>query len=97
MHQIYYIESNQLNILFQKLKKDYRVFSPVIKENNATKETDYSYGESTENEPFVFNPYRTAEPLKTFFTPPLDKAVEYFNQDESTEYLPKIIIFYSFI
>jgi len=93
MHQIYYIESHQLNILFEKLKKDYQVFSPVIKEKNATKEADYSYQKPRQDEPFVFNPYRTVEPLKTFFTPPLDKVAEYFNQDESTEDLPKIIIF----
>ncbi|MBU0548373.1 MAG: 4Fe-4S dicluster domain-containing protein [Candidatus Omnitrophica bacterium] len=93
MHQIYYIESNQLNILSRKLKKDYRVFFPVTEEKNATKKTDYSYRELTVNEPFVFNPYRTVEPLKTFFTPPLDKAAEYFNQEGSIEDFPKIIIF----
>ena len=102
MHQIYYIESNQLNILFQKLKRDYRVFSPAIEEKTAAKETDYSYREPREDEPFVFNPYRTVEPLKTFFTPLLDKAAEYFEQDESKQDLsrpcvqerdlPKIII-----
>jgi sulfhydrogenase subunit beta (sulfur reductase) len=93
MNQVYYIEFNHLNILSQKFKKDYKVFSPIIEEKNATKETNYSYREATENEPFVFNPYRTVDPLKIFFTPPLDKTAEYFNQEESTGDLPKIIIF----
>jgi sulfhydrogenase subunit beta (sulfur reductase) len=90
---LYYIQSNQSNILFQKLKKNYRVFSPVIEEKSVTKETDYSYREATENEPFLFTPYRTVEPLKIFFTPPVDKTAEYFSQDESTGDLSKIIIF----
>jgi len=38
MYNIYYIESSQLNTLFNKLKKKYKVFSPTVKEPNLTKE-----------------------------------------------------------
>jgi len=79
MYNIYYIESSQLNVLFNKLKKKYRVFSPVAKEQNFTKKTDYSYKDLLEGEPLVFNPYRAVEPLKSFFTHTQDKVAEYFN------------------
>lgn len=93
MQNIYYIESNQLNSLFNKLKKKYKVFSAVVKEPNFTEETDYSYKDLPKSEPLVFNPYRCVEPLKSFFTYTLDKAAEYFNQDESIVDLPQTIIF----
>ena len=93
MYNIYYIESSQLNILFNKLKKKYKVFSPTVKEPNFTKETDYSYKDLPEGEPLVFNPYRAVEPLKAFFTHTQDKAAEYFNQDDSITDLPQTIIF----
>ncbi len=93
MYNIYYIESSQLNTLFNKLKKKYKVFSPTVKEPNLTKETDYSYKDLPEGEPLVFNPYRCLEPLKAFFTYTQDKAAEYFNQDESIVDLPQTIIF----
>lgn len=93
MSNIYYIDSSQLNTLFNKLKKKYKVFSPTVKESNFTKETDYSYKDLTKGEPLVFNPYRAVEPLKTFFTYTLDKAAEYFEQDESIADLPQTIIF----
>lgn len=93
MYNIYYIESNQLNILFNKLKKKYKVFSAVVKEPNFTKETDYSYKDLPEGELLVFNPYRAIEPLKSFFTYTLDKAAEYFNQNESMVDSSQTIIF----
>ena len=43
MYSIYYIESAQLNILLNKLKNIYNIFSPVIKDPKA-KEIDYFYG-----------------------------------------------------
>jgi len=93
MYNIYYTESSQLNILFNKLKKKYKVFSPTVKEPNFTKETDYSYKDLPKGEPLVFNPYRCVEPLKVFFTHTQDKAAEYFNQDDSITDLPQTIIF----
>jgi ferredoxin len=92
MNQIYYIESNQLDTLFQKLKETYKVFSPVIKENS-TGQVDYSYKDAASNGYFLFNPYRVIEPLKTFFTSPLDKAAEYFSQDTRNADSLKTIIF----
>ncbi len=93
MYNIYYIESSQLNILFNKLKKKYKVFLPTVKEPNFTKETDYSYKDLPKGQPLVFNPYRAVEPLKAFFTHAQDKAAEYFNQDDSITDLPQTIIF----
>lgn len=93
MYNIYYIKSDQLNTLFNELKKKYKVFSAVVKEQNFTEETDYSYKDLPEGEPLVFNPYRAVEPLKAFFTHTQDKAAEYFNQDESVLDLPQTIIF----
>src|SRR4030042_5949065 len=84
MSDIYYINSDQFHTFFDSLKKEYKVFSPVAKEPNPAKETDYSYLDSPEGSPPVFNPYRCVQPLKTFFTYALDKAAEYFNPEEST-------------
>ncbi|MFH1889235.1 MAG: 4Fe-4S dicluster domain-containing protein [Candidatus Omnitrophota bacterium] len=93
MHGIYYIESAQLDIFFNNLKKRYRVFSPAAKEQNFTKKTDYSLEDLTEGEPLQFNPYRAVEPLKTFFTYTQDQAAEYFCQDDSTVDSLQTIIF----
>jgi ferredoxin len=93
MYNIYFIESSQLNIFFNKLKKKYKVFSPTVKEPNFTKETDYSYKDLPKAEPLVFNPYRAVEPLKVFFTHTQDKAAEYFEQDKSIVDLAQTIIF----
>jgi ferredoxin len=94
MHNIYYIEYNQLNSFFNSLKDRYKVFSAAAKEPNFTSKTDYSYKKlAAGEEPFVFNPYRAVEPLKAFFTYTQDKAAEYFNHDEMASDLPQTIIF----
>jgi len=93
MYKIYYIDSHQLDSLFQKLKDSYRVFSAVIKEQNFTQETDFSYKDLPEGSAFVFNPYRCVEPLKGFFIPALDKVAEYFQEDTQDSNSSKIIIF----
>ncbi|MDD4980164.1 MAG: 4Fe-4S dicluster domain-containing protein [Candidatus Omnitrophica bacterium] len=93
MHQIYYIESNQLETLFQKLKKSYKVFSPVAKGPNYTAKADYSYKGLAEGESPVFNPYRAVEPLKSFFTYAQDQAAEYFNRDEPVLDSMQVIVF----
>ncbi|MFH1269944.1 MAG: 4Fe-4S dicluster domain-containing protein [Candidatus Omnitrophota bacterium] len=93
MNNIYYIESGQLDIFFNNLKKRYRVFSPAAKEQNFTKKTDYSLKDSPEGEPLVFNPYRAVEPLKSFFTYTQDQAAAYFSRDDSAVDSPHAIIF----
>jgi formate hydrogenlyase subunit 6/NADH:ubiquinone oxidoreductase subunit I len=93
MPDIYYINSNQLNTFFHNLKKKYKVFSAVVKEQNFTKETDFSYKDLPEGGAFIFNPYRCVEPLKGFFIHTLDKVAEYFQQDTQDSDSSEIIIF----
>lgn len=93
MDNVYYIETNRINSLFDKLKKKYKVYSPVVNGPNFTKETDYSYKELPEGAPLVFNPYRVVEPLKCFFTHTQDKVAEYFGHNEPIMDLPQVIIF----
>ena len=69
MDKIYYIESAQLDVFFEQLKKSYKVFSPAAKENKP-KETEYCYRSASEGVPLLYNSYRTVEPLKAFFTHP---------------------------
>jgi sulfhydrogenase subunit beta (sulfur reductase) len=92
MHNIYYIESGQLDIFLNILKKSCAVFSPVAREQNFTQETDYSYQELAEGEPLVFNPYRAIEPIKTFFTHPQEELAEYFHTDKPVVDLTKTVI-----
>jgi len=93
MLKIYYIEPSQLDTFLNQLKKNYKVFLPVAKKDNSPRKTDYTYQELSDGQSFVFNPYRVIEPLKTFFTPVLDKAAEYFPQDALESASPKIIVF----
>jgi ferredoxin len=81
--QAYYIESAQLNTFFNALKKEFRVFSPAVKEPKAKeKETDYCYVQAQGETPFLYNPYRLPEPLKSFFTRPYEKIAQYFTPDK---------------
>ena len=90
---IYYIESARLNDFLNKLRKDYKVFSPVIKEQ-AGKETEYFYKQSSDSEPLVFNAYRSIEPLKCFFTFPYEKLTDYFTPGKNiTDVVEKTVIF----
>ncbi|MDD4938842.1 MAG: 4Fe-4S dicluster domain-containing protein [Candidatus Omnitrophica bacterium] len=93
MGAIYYSESGQLNSFYNDLKKKFRVFSPVIKEQNYTKKTDYSFQDLPEGETLVYNPYRAVEPLKSFFTYPQEKAAKYFNPDEPSPESKQVVIF----
>jgi len=93
MNNIYYIESVQLNTLFNRLKKSYHVFSPVIKNPNA-KEIDYYYQNRAEDEALIYNAYRAVEPLKCFFTYFYEKVTDYFMpQKNITDVVDKTIIF----
>jgi len=79
---MYYITDAQLNFLFNELQRHYRVFSPVPKARNFTAKEDYSYKKCNGQDAFLFNPYRTVEPLKSFFTHPLEKVTSYFTSDK---------------
>ncbi|MFA5355878.1 MAG: 4Fe-4S dicluster domain-containing protein [Candidatus Omnitrophota bacterium] len=93
MYNIYYIESGRFESFFNDLKRRYRVFSPVAKEQNFTKRTDYSFRETPEGEPFQFNPYRAVEPLKSFFTYAQDEAAEYFSPGRPVAQPERVVIF----
>lgn len=82
MHHNYYIEVSQLNTLFNRLKKDYKVFSPVVKDA-ANKKIDYYYQRILTDEPFLYNAYRTVEPLKSFFTYPYERVTDYFTPEKN--------------
>lgn len=92
MFKIYYIESAQFNIFFQELSSSYKVFSPYIKDATGHK-ADYLYKNIQADEPFVFNSYRLIEPLKSFFTPVLEKLSEYFSPDLNLAQVDKAVIF----
>jgi len=92
MPQTYYIESSRLDGLLEELRANHKVFLPVGKENSSG-QADYSYQDAASNGHFLFNPYRVIEPLKTFFTPPLAKAAEYFSQDALDTGPLKTIVF----
>jgi formate hydrogenlyase subunit 6/NADH:ubiquinone oxidoreductase subunit I len=94
MYDIYYIEAHKLKDFVNRLKKEFNIFVPELKEPNFTKETDYSYAKYSDSEsPLIFNPYRAVEPLKIFFTHSLEKVAGYFNSDKELDYTKKTIIF----
>jgi len=93
MYNIYYIERASLDTLYNRLKENYKVFSPVVKESD-TKKIDYHYQNLAEGQPLVYNTYRTVEPLKTFFTYPYEKVTDYFTpQKNIIDVIDKTIIF----
>ncbi|MCM8801354.1 MAG: 4Fe-4S dicluster domain-containing protein [Candidatus Omnitrophica bacterium] len=74
----YYITNLEIDNFFNQLRKDYKVFFPVARENRNNK-MDYAYQEATTDSHFLFNPYRTIEPLKVFFTYPYESVGTYFD------------------
>jgi len=93
MDKIYYLDSSRLATFFDRLKKEYRVFLPVAKDPEARK-TDYYYQPQRDGMSFVYNTYRTVEPLKSFFTHACEKVSDYFtSEDGVTEITQKAVIF----
>lgn len=94
MHNsVYYIEPDQLNTFFSRFKEQYKVFVPAGKEPESGRKADYSYAEAGEDTFFLFNPYRSVEPLKVFFTPPLEKVADYFNRESPLPDSAKVVVF----
>jgi heterodisulfide reductase subunit C len=96
MSKIYFIEATQLNRLFVWIKEDFRVFAPVVKEPlGKTLEADYCFARALGDAPLVYNPFRTVEPLKSFFTPAQEKLLDYFSpsKDSDTKQIEKNVIF----
>jgi len=78
VHTIYYSENAKIDNFANRLKRSHCVFYPEVKSCEPSKETDYSYKKFNHQQHLVFNPYRTIEPLKAFFTYPCEKVAEYF-------------------
>jgi len=90
MYNIYYIEAAQFDAALNLLKKNYKVFLPQAKPSSKdSQETDYYYqlspapGRKAQDASFVYNSYRTVEPLKSFFTYPYEEAAAYFTPEDS--------------
>ena len=93
MHKIYYSESAQFNTFYNHLKKSFRVFTPALKEP-VGKEKDYFFQVAPPQDTLTFNPFRTVEPLKSFFTQPSEKVTDYFtSRKEIAETEEKTIVF----
>ncbi len=93
MNQIYYLESRQLNDLFERLKKEYDCFAPVLKDQD-DKEPDYYYQNARQNSTLLYNAYRTVEPLKSFFTHAYEKVADYFTPEKNiTDIAHKSVVF----
>lgn len=94
MPNVYYIESNNLDIFAAKLAEVFKVFAPIAKDGNFTQKTDYSYRNYDSLTPLVFNPYRTVEPLKSFFSHSCEKVCDYFSPDKKIEdVVEKTVVF----
>jgi len=93
MNKIYYLENSRLAPFFSHINKKYRVFMPAVKEESGS-ETEYYYQQFSENTQFVYNAYRTVEPLKSFFTHACEKVADYFTLDKNvTDICEETIIF----
>lgn len=92
MAKINYIRENDFLSFINSLSAEYKVFSPVIKDAEV-KEADYSYNRFSRAGSIKFNPYRAIEPLKVFFTAPLEKVSGYFSEDKDFQELQKVVVF----
>jgi ferredoxin len=93
MNNTYFCEADQLNGFFSQLKQDFKVFLPAAR-NVADKEREYFWQPAVKETPFLYNAYRTAEPLKAFFTSPLEKIAAYFSAEKNIAPLEqKTVIF----
>ncbi|MFC1804483.1 4Fe-4S dicluster domain-containing protein [Candidatus Omnitrophota bacterium] len=94
MPTTFYINRQQFAELVSWLKESYRVFAPVLRQENPAGEKDYSYKKLAEDDSIIFNPYRATEPLKNFFTLPKEEVSEYFDvKEKGVVDLDKTIIF----
>jgi ferredoxin len=86
--QTLYIKEELLLDFLQTLNRDYRLYVPY-KVNGKAVKCDFGFQlpvddyilkrySPDDKEPLGFNPYRTVEPLRTFYTYPKEKLVTYF-------------------
>lgn len=94
MTTIYYTENARLDNFANKLKRDHQVFCPVPKPADPAKEQDYYYKKFSHEQRLTFNPYRTVEPLRSFFTYPYEPVARYFAAEkEVIEPAKKTVVF----
>jgi len=95
MNKFYYIDSKQLESFLGLLARSHKVFLPALKEETPQGcKADYYCVEYSEGKPFVFNPYRVVEPLKSFFTYSYEEMAEYFAPEKQVTEIPvKTVIF----
>ncbi|MCX5657567.1 MAG: 4Fe-4S dicluster domain-containing protein [Candidatus Omnitrophica bacterium] len=92
MNKIFYLEKSRLFSFLENIRKEYRVFSPAIKEEELGKEKDYFYTDFVPGCNFIFNPYRMVEPAKAFLTYPLERVAGYFGKDRDVIETEKTVI-----
>jgi hypothetical protein len=89
----YFITKAAFDEFVAQLKNEYAVFLPERKEPSARPEPDYSYTNAP-GASFTFNPYRTIEPLKAFFTHCYEKVSDYFLEGKNvTDVAEETVIF----
>jgi sulfhydrogenase subunit beta (sulfur reductase) len=91
--KIFYLDGPGMVSLLESFIKDYSVFSPVERGSDKHGKADFAYKRLSKPEDFLFNPYRPLEPLKSFFTPYIEKVADYFgDNDESQHEKPSVIL-----
>lgn len=95
MNKFYHISLDQFEGFLGLLARSHKVFLPAIKEDTPQgRKADYYSVEYAEGKPFVFNPYRLVEPLKSFFTYSYEQMVEYFAPEKQITGIPgKTVLF----
>ncbi len=77
----------------EALASKYPVFSTFKSESENCDKPDFVYKRLASGADFSFNPYRPVEPLKSFFTPYVEKVSEYFGNKEVSEAGGKTVVF----
>ncbi len=81
MSDTFFLEHSNIKAWIEALIERYSVFSPVEIESEEGEEQVYSYDKLAEPSDFSLTPYRPVEPLKSFFTPYLERVADYFQTD----------------
>ena len=76
--EIFFVDNSKTGLWLERLIKEYPVFSPAEREADSCGQPDFSYKRLLNPGDFSFTPYRPVEPLKSFFTPYLEKVSDYF-------------------
>ncbi len=72
----YYIKKEDFLKFLDNLSREYSVYMPTLCEG---RKDDYIYSQCLKPGDFIFNPYRTVEPIKSFLSPLKEKVSNYFS------------------